>query len=105
GGSTAGAGNVITARATGIIVVQTVSGIVIQGNKIGTDITGTAALGNGNCGIDIGASFGAVSTGTVGGLLAGQGNVIAFNGINGISVGSGNKWSILDKSIYHNAHL
>jgi CSLREA domain-containing protein len=105
GGSTAGAGNVITARATGIIVVQTLSGIVIQGNKIGTDITGTAALGNGNCGIDIGASFGAVSTGTVGGLLAGQGNVIAFNGTNGISVGSGNNWSILGNSIHDNANL
>jgi CSLREA domain-containing protein len=105
GGGTAGAGNVITARATGIIVVQTVSGIVIQGNKIGTDITGTAALGNGNCGIDIGASFGAVSTGTVGGLLAGQGNVIAFNGTNGISVGSGNNWTILGNSIHDNGRL
>jgi CSLREA domain-containing protein len=105
GGSTVGAGNVITARATGIIVVQTLSGIVIEGNKIGTDITGTAALGNGNCGIDIGASFGAASTGTVGGLLAGQGNVIAFNGTNGISVGSGNSWAILGNSIHDNGRL
>ena len=105
GGSTAGAGNVITARATGIIVVQTLSGVVIQGNKIGTDITGTAALGNGNCGIDIGASFGAVSTGTVGGTVVGQGNIIAFNGTNGISVGSGNNWTILGNSIHDNARL
>ncbi len=105
GGGTAGAGNVITARSTGIIITETLSGVVIQGNKIGTDITGTAALGNGACGIDIGASFAAISNGMVGGSIAGQGNIIAFNGTNGISVGSGNTYSILGNSIHDNGRL
>jgi len=52
---------------------------IIQGNFIGTDATGTGPLGNMDDGI-----FGGRNT-TVGGTGAGEGNVIAFNGLRGIS--------------------
>ena len=44
----AGAGNVIAANGqAGITILAASTGAVIQGNRIGTDRTGTAALGNG----------------------------------------------------------
>jgi hypothetical protein len=55
GGTTPGAGNVVsgnTGAGTGISVSQS-SGTVVQGNFIGTNATGTAALGNGGAGLSI----------------------------------------------------
>jgi hypothetical protein len=106
GGNIPGAGNVINARGDGIFI-GSVTGIVIQGNKIGTDITGTMPLGNGNAGIDVGVLSGASTTsGTIGGTGAGEGNIIAFNGTNGVEIGSGNTgWSILGNSVFSNAGL
>jgi hypothetical protein len=54
---------------------------VIEGNYIGTDVTGTAALGNGY-GIDISGTFNA----RIGGTATGARNVIAGNGGFGISI-------------------
>ena len=107
GGSTAGAGNVITARADGIKIGESPTSVVIQGNKIGTDISGTKPLGSGNAGIDVGAQSAASTTsGTIGGTSPGEGNIIAFNGTNGVAIGSGNTgWSILGNSIFSNGGL
>jgi len=107
GGSTAGAGNVITAQGIGIKIGESPTDIVIQGNKIGTDISGTKPLGNGGAGIDVGADSAASTTsGTIGGTNAGEGNIIAFNGTNGVVIGSGNTgWSILGNSIFSNGGL
>jgi len=86
GGSAPGAGNLISGngkvssglgRGSGISVGSLNN--VIQGNLIGTDATGTGPLGNLDDGI-----FGGRNT-TVGGTGAGEGNVIAFNGLRGIS--------------------
>ena len=110
GGSAPGAGNVITARADGIIFSHNPTGVVIQGNKIGIDITGTMPLGNGNCGIDTGAAgpaWGPTSW-TIGGVNAGEGNIIAFNGFNGVSITSVdgiNRGPILGNSIHDNGLL
>ncbi|HKG59419.1 MAG TPA: Calx-beta domain-containing protein [Pyrinomonadaceae bacterium] len=88
GGSAPGAGNLISGngkvssglgRGNGISVGS--SNNIIQGNFIGTDATGTGPLGNMDDGI-----FGGRNT-TVGGTGAGEGNVIAFNGLRGISNG------------------
>jgi hypothetical protein len=49
-------------------------GVVIQGNWVGTDSSGTAELGNGRHGIWVNTN-----QVTVGGLGAGEGNVVAFN--------------------------
>jgi CSLREA domain-containing protein len=104
GGSAPGAGNVINARADGILVGGTPTDVVIQGNKIGTDIDG-APLGNGNCGI----AAGDTTTGTIGGVNAGEGNIIAFNALNGVSIagfaGDHTAWPILGNSIHGNANL
>jgi hypothetical protein len=80
GGSAAGAGNLISGNASGIEVY--ISGGSIQGNLIGTDVTGLLPLGNTGRGVDV---FGAGST-VIGGTSAGEGNTIAFNGGSGVVV-------------------
>lgn len=66
-------------------------GNLIQGNYIGTDITGTAALGNAGSGIQIFAFSEptAPNAVTVGGTTAAARNVISGNGDNGIILESG----------------
>jgi hypothetical protein len=48
GGTALGAGNVISSNAGNGIFIQgpSTTGIVVQGNQIGTDVSGTLALGN-----------------------------------------------------------
>ncbi len=54
GGTDLGAGNVISSNGRdGIHVSPSLSGVVIQGNDIGTDDTGTVDLGNGRNGITL----------------------------------------------------
>ena len=85
GGSTV-RGLVINRFAAGILLSGG-GGNHIEGNYIGTDVTGTLALGNQYNGIAIEAS----SNNTIGGTGAGAGNVIAGNGQDGIEVnGTGN---------------
>ena len=88
GGSAAGARNVISGNATVGINVQGGSPTpnLIQGNFIGTDATGASNLGNGSDGIFVGYS-GDPSHTIVGGIGAGEGNVIAFNGKTGTGSG------------------
>ncbi len=84
GGTTAGAGNVISANGdVGVLISGSGSaGSLLQGNRIGTDITGTEALGNADGGVYVlnGASN------TVGGTAAGAGNVISANGGYGLQI-------------------
>ncbi|HKD18734.1 MAG TPA: right-handed parallel beta-helix repeat-containing protein, partial [Thermoanaerobaculia bacterium] len=89
GGSVPGARNVISGNAGSGITVDNGSGNVIQGNFIGTDITGTLPLGNA---LIPGAVYGGVlldgaSNVLIGGGNPGEGNVIAFNRGNGVTVG------------------
>jgi len=84
GGAAAGQGNVIAAQFSGIILFSTLSSPVIQGNYIGTNAAGTAALPNVN-GIQIQGTGG---NATIGGIEAGMGNVISGNG-DGIHISSG----------------
>jgi len=76
GGSFAGAGNVISGNdGDGVEVDANTAQNVVAGNLIGTDETGSLGLGNGSHGVDI---RGGVGT-TIGGTVAGAGNVIAGN--------------------------
>ena len=77
GGAAPGAGNVIASNADGGINTESADGIVIQGNFIGTDTTGTLDLGNHGPAIGFDGGNGA----QVGGVTPGEGNTIAFNGI------------------------
>ena len=82
GGTAAGAGNLVSGNTGyGIIVTPVAGGIVIDGNRVGTNAAGTAAVGNGLGGVEIFAS--AI---TVGGTAAGAGNLISGNPV-GVSVG------------------
>ena len=56
-------------------------GNVMEGNDVGTDVTGIAGLGNSGDGISL---IGAGTGNIVGGTVAGAGNVIAANGREGI---------------------
>jgi hypothetical protein len=75
GGPGAGAGNVIVDNGQGGLNMEGADGLIVQGNFIGTDATQTLHLGNHNFGISIDSS--AV---TIGGIGAGEGNMIAYNG-------------------------
>ena len=81
GGSAPGAGNVVSANRWGIVI--TANGTVVQGNFVGTDAAGTAALGNTLDGIRV-----ISGTGTfVGGPAPGAGNIVSGNVRDGISLG------------------
>jgi hypothetical protein len=78
GGSAAGAGNVIAFNAFGGINTEGgANGLVVKGNFIGTDATGTAHMGNLGTAISLYGIAGA----TIGGIGPGEGNTIAFNGL------------------------
>ncbi len=86
GGTAAGARNVISGNGqAGVLVFGSgSSGNVVQGNDIGTDITGTIALPNVAEGVQVLAS-----NNTIGGTQPGAGNTIEFNGADGVFVGGG----------------
>jgi uncharacterized repeat protein (TIGR01451 family) len=89
GGLTAADRNVISGNSGDGIDVYSGSGQptgnVIVGNLIGTDVTGTRALGNTANGIFLGSSGN-----QIGGTGPGAANTIAFNGLAGVRVGSYN---------------
>ncbi len=85
GGSTAGAGNLISGNDTkgvGISGAGT-DGNVVQGNYVGTDVTGTIDLGNTGTGVWL---ANAAAGNTIGGTAAGAGNLVAFSGAHGIDI-------------------
>ncbi|HYT92087.1 MAG TPA: hypothetical protein VEL76_25455 [Gemmataceae bacterium] len=105
GGSTAGAGNLISGNGrSGIDIFGSgTSGNVVQGNFIGIDVSGTAALGNLGNGVLL--TNGATSN-TIGGTATGAGNVIAFNRKGVVVSGSGTTGNaILGNAIFANAGL
>jgi Tol biopolymer transport system component len=124
GGTTAAARNIISGNgAYGILISSfstdstpsVASGYVVQGNYIGTDVTGTAPLGNALDGIRLTDSsnepnnvgVNATTNNAIGGTASGAGNIIAFNGRNGVSVIGPNsaRNPILSNSIFSNGGL
>src|SRR4051812_2943977 len=89
GGSAPGAGNVISGNRVGIRIEDGNNNVML-GNRIGTGPDGKRPLPNTGNGIEIVNSGGNTSTGNrIGGIVAGAGNVIAFNGGAGGAVGGG----------------
>ncbi len=85
GGTAAGAGNLISANGTNGIYISDpgTSGNAVEGNLIGTDASGTHALGN----IDSGVAIqGGANNNTVGGTAAGAGNTISANSAVGVYI-------------------
>lgn len=106
GGTTAKARNIISNNGgNGVnICCGGVTGNKIQGNFIGTDVTGTLAMGNTGNGVVI---VGDAANNTIGGTASGAGNIIAYNTSNGVlltaDTGTGN--TISSNFIYSNAGL
>lgn len=102
GGNATNEGNVLSGSLSeyGIFAIAS-TGIVIRGNYIGTDRTGTINLGNFDGGIRF--DFGAGSS-FIGGSPAGSANTIAFNTGYGVGVlnASSNQVVISRNSIYCN---
>ena len=91
GGTVAGSGNVISANAgAGIGLLSDDQDDLVEGNLIGTDITGANPLGNATGVLISGGSL----DNTIGGTATGAGNTIAYNAGNGVDVtataGAGN---------------
>ncbi len=84
GGLSPGTGNLISGNVRGVFI--TAPGNTVQGNLIGTDISGTKRVRNGT---------GVESTGEntlIGGLLPGARNIISGNGADGVEIsGNGSK--------------
>jgi hypothetical protein len=105
GGSAAGAGNVISGNVIGIVFTDGAAAHTVMGNFIGTDPTGLLPVPNTAHGIEIQSpSAGSV----IGGVNAGEGNTIAFNGGPGILADFSTSyagWTIRGNSIHSNAGL
>ena len=114
GGTTPGAGNLISGNAWGVVVEGTSvgaegppTGNVLQGNLIGVAADGTTPVPNRVQGVRIANAFNT----TIGGTAAGAGNIIAFNGpsgqigVNGLEMLSSTGNSIRGNSIFSNGRL
>jgi hypothetical protein len=107
GGTAPGAGNLISGNVRGIRIADSTShlgfnGALVQGNYIGTDVTGTRALSNSNWGVVLDNT----NFATIGGTSPGAGNIIAFNKAGGVVVAGntiGN--AIQHNSIFSNRYL
>jgi titin len=89
GGTATGAGNLISGNIGNGVRVELsgTAGNLVQGNLIGTDMTGTLALGNGTDGLDSAVLLDTgASNNTVGGTVAGAGNVISADSLNGVRI-------------------
>ncbi len=89
GGTTAGAGNVISGNSSVGVKIDNVSGTQVLGNYIGTDQTGKNALAN-SVGVQ---DFG--HNNTIGGSVKGAGNVISGNSNDGILLDTSSKGETL----------
>ncbi len=102
GGTAAGAGNVISANGGNGVEIDAAgtSGNAVLGNRVGTDVSGTKALGNVGDGVFL---SGGAAGNTVGGTAKGSGNVLAFNAngvvlVDAATVGD----SVLGNSVFGN---
>jgi Calx-beta domain len=104
GGTSPAARNVISGNTANGILLASGAAITVQGNYIGTNAAGTGAVPNGANGIFMDFS----NNSTIGGTATGAGNLIAFNGGNGVFVGANSTFfstSILSNSIHSNGGL
>jgi Domain of unknown function DUF11 len=82
GGSLPGEGNVISGNEGDGVIMKNVAGLNFKGNLVGVDKTGNVALSNGENGITLSGA----SNSYIGGILAGERNIISSNICRGVMV-------------------
>jgi len=82
GGTIPGARNIISGNFRGVTIEGASSGNLLQGNYIGSDVTGTVDLGNNQEGLVIYSCH----DNTIGGTVAGARNLISGNDVDGIRI-------------------
>jgi titin len=97
------AANVVSGNTTDGITLNPGQAVIIQGNLIGTDISGTSPLGNGGNGIWV-VGEGPVNV-QIGAEDPQSANVIAFDGNDGVLVQDAQGVAILGNSIHDDANL
>ena len=83
GGVTASSRNIISGNQAGVYLENSATGVLIEGNFIGTDVRGFKAIGNQFDGVLLSGTLN-----TVGGTSAKAANLISGNDRNGVSDGS-----------------
>jgi hypothetical protein len=97
GGTAAAERNLISGNPAAGIIIDSDNN-VIEGNSIGTNAAGTAALPNG-----IGVELDNASHNTIGGTAAGAGNLIAYNSGDGLdSTGTSTDNTVIGNTIFGN---
>ncbi len=90
GGTTAGAGNIISGNTNdGVLLDSTASGVSVQGNYIGVNVGGNTALANGSNGVEV------QGTGNSIGGSSGSRNLISGNIKDGIKIDSGGSGNLV----------
>jgi hypothetical protein len=94
GGGAMGAGNIISGNGKGglVLFLATASGNRVQGNYIGTDVTGRFDIGNTGRGVEF---TNGASDNRVGGTKLAERNVISGNDNGGVGFYSGSKMNLL----------
>jgi hypothetical protein len=107
GGTAAGAGNVFAGNGRAGLALNGVTDSLVQANRMGVRADGVIPLGNGGDGLLIIGLAAPNTDNLIGGTTAEAGNIIAFNGKNGITLldeaGSGNQF--LRNNIFSNGQL
>jgi hypothetical protein len=95
GGTTAAARNVISANNASGIMILVSSAILVQGNDIGVDASGSLPLDNTDNGVTVSGSTGVV----IGGTASGAGNVIGRNDKDGVAIEFASKGTIVQGNL------
>ncbi|MEM1178240.1 MAG: CSLREA domain-containing protein, partial [Acidobacteriota bacterium] len=96
--------NLISGSTTLGVAIGDVDGLEMKRNLIGTDLTGTQPIPNQWQGVGVGF-VNTVTGQTIGGTDPGDGNTIAFNGRDGVTVDNDSRVALLGNSIFSNTQL
>ena len=101
GGTVAGLGNLISGNGANGVEIYGTDDNLVEGNLIGSDHTGTLALGNGVDGVNVDGDADSGSN-TIGGAVSGAANVLSYNKGYGVAFENSDPTTVLSNSIYQN---